>query len=116
MLLELLSDLVKIDVEGAESFVLYGAKKLAKIVNPFFFVEMHATKEIPMLVNSQKVLDWWLEMGYYSWYMKEEKVLRDATEIASRGRCHLLLVPKGKDYPNYLKGIAQGAQLPLINS
>src|SRR5690606_25082192 len=52
---DLWPDLVKIDVEGAESLVLEGAEKLAELASAFFFVEMHSTMELPMIENAKRV-------------------------------------------------------------
>ncbi len=105
--------LVKIDVEAAESFVLQGAVKLAARQEAVFMVEMHGPAEMPMEQNAGLVLDWCKANSYQAWYMKEQALLQSATQIAHRGRCHLLLLPKGMDYPEYLKRIKEGDGLPI---
>lgn len=101
-------DLVKIDVEAAESFVLNGSVQLAEKQHAVFFVEMHGPQEMPMLKNAGLVLEWCKKANYTAWYLKEHTELTDAKQIAHRGRCHLLLLPNGMAYPDYLKGIEEG--------
>lgn len=103
--------LVKIDVEAAESYVLRGAVKLAQQQQAVFMVEMHAPPEMPMLKNAGLVLDWCVANDYHAYYMKEHQPLNDAQLIAHRGRCHLLLLPQGQPYPEYLKEIQEGDEI-----
>lgn len=103
--------LVKIDVEAAESYVLKGAIELSRQQQTIFMVEMHAPPEMPMLKNAGLVLDWCAANQYLAYYMKEHKQLADAAHIAHRGRCHLLLLPVGVPYPEYLKGIQEGDEI-----
>ncbi|WP_191859175.1 FkbM family methyltransferase [Hanstruepera ponticola] len=105
-------DLVKIDVEGAETLVMQASKKLARETQCAFFIEMHNVQNLGMKAAGQLMLDWCEEMDYKAWYLKTGEVLIDADTIKSRGKCHLLLLPKSKSYPEYLKGIRQNAALP----
>lgn len=105
-------DLVKIDVEGAEVFVMQGAKSMAKATACAFFVEMHNVEGLGMEAAAQMILDWCDEMNYKAWYLKTGEVLNTAETIKHRGKCHLLLQPNHKTYPEYLKGIEQSAALP----
>lgn len=105
-------DLIKIDVEGAESLALNGASKVAKLKKTNFFVEMHAPEELPMEKNATLVLEWCKLNGYQAHYLKDHVVMNDPKMIAHRGKCHLFLLPVGVEYPAYLKGIKEGAQLP----
>ncbi len=105
-------DLVKIDVEGAESLVLEGAKKLAGEAGSKFIVEMHALKELSMEENTKKVLNWCEEVNYDAWYLKDGKIITDPAHLSDRGRCHILLLPKGSSYPKYLENVKQSAELP----
>jgi FkbM family methyltransferase len=109
--LDVIPDLVKIDVEGAESYVLEGATDLAVKSQTLFFVEMHSHPQLPMSDNANRVLSWCRANSYVAWYMKDKSVLSDSSEIAHRGRCHLILVPKGNAFPNYLTAIEQSAPL-----
>ncbi|MFZ1809263.1 MAG: FkbM family methyltransferase [Cyclobacteriaceae bacterium] len=109
----LVPDLIKIDVEGAEVTVLNGAVSLARLNKTRFMVEMHSNPDLPMIKNAEMVLEWCNSNGYKAWYLKLGKELVGADQIASRGRCHLLLQPAGWPYPNYLRGIPQSAELPF---
>lgn len=104
-------DLVKIDVEAAESYVLNGASQIAVSRPMVFMVEMHGPEEMPMERNAGLVLDWCYKTGYTAWYLKEHIKLETAQQIAHRGRCHLLLLPEEMEYPEYLKEIQEGAAL-----
>jgi len=105
-------DLVKIDVEGAETLVMQAAKKLALETKCTFFIEMHNVENLGMETAGQMMLDWCLEMKYRVWYLKTGEILANAEIIKNRGKCHLLLMPQEKQYPEYLKAISQYASLP----
>lgn len=105
-------DFVKIDVEGAESFVLSGSKELASQKKSRFLVEMHSSPEMSMGENAKKIIQWCAETGFSAWYMKEQTLLQNEQLIAHRGKCHLLLQPEGWNYPDFLVGIRQGDSLP----
>lgn len=99
-------DLVKIDVEGAESEVLAGATKLAKQQTTAFFVEMHSGEELTITDNTKQILDWCTKHNYTAWYLKTKKPL-EVKAIAKRGRYHALLLPEKVDFPEYLKLIEE---------
>ncbi len=107
-------DLIKVDVEGAESAVLRGARQIASQFGPQFIVEMHATGEMPMKTNAQQVLAWCREVDFKAFYLKEHQEIRSSDPIEHRGRCHLLLQPSGQPYPQMLTKIAQGADLEEV--
>jgi FkbM family methyltransferase len=104
-------DLIKIDVEGAESEVLAGSRELASHLRPRFIVEMHAFKELSMRQNGERVLNWCSEVDYEAYYLKRHVMVTSPDLFANRGRCHLYLQPKGHQYPSFLKEIAQEATL-----
>jgi len=105
-------DLIKIDVEGAESLALLGAKQTAKEQKVKFFIEMHSPKELPMKENAQLILDWCSDNHYRAFYLKEMVELDTSEMIAHRGKCHLLIVPKNDSLPEYLKNIKERSPLP----
>lgn len=105
-------DLVKIDVEAAESKVMMGSVKLAALQKTKFFVEMHAPPEMPMLKNATLILDWCKAYNYKAFYLRDHIELRDPRQLADRGRCHLLLIPHAMHYPGYLMSIAENSPLP----
>ena len=110
--LEVVPDLVKIDVEGAEIKVLRGAGTLASHLKTRFLVEMHSMAELTMLANARQVLEWAHAAGYAAWYMSEASRLEAPETIQHRGRCHLVLQPREWPYPEWLARIPQSAQLP----
>lgn len=105
-------DLIKIDVEGAEGLVLEGAKELALKVKPTFLVELHALKELTMEKNADSILVWCKKTHYKAWYLKDGTILKQASTIRNRGKCHLLLLQKERMFPKYLVNINQYSQLP----
>lgn len=105
-------DLVKIDVEGAETLVMKAAGKLAKEAQCAFFIEMHNVENLGMEQAGDLMVEWCDQNNYKAWYLKTQEVLSSGKMIATRGKCHLLLLPKDKEYPEYLKGVPQNGQLP----
>jgi FkbM family methyltransferase len=105
-------DLVKIDVEGAETLVMQAAKEMAKTSKCTFFIEMHDVEDLGMEAAGKLMLDWCNETNYKAWYLKTGEELKTAGTIADRGKCHLLLLPEEKQYPDYLKGVIQNNPLP----
>ncbi|MBX2963389.1 MAG: FkbM family methyltransferase [Cyclobacteriaceae bacterium] len=108
-------DFVKIDVEGAEALVLQGATQLARQGITRFFVEMHATEEVSMEQNANRIIEWANEIGYKVWYLKEEVQITSGAAIASRGKCHLLLQHGNFGYPEFLLGVKEKAELRTIS-
>ncbi len=103
---QMVPDLVKIDVEGAENDVLGGSVKLAENGTTLFFVEIHSGPELSITNNTQGVLDWCSKNSYTAWYLKDKSPL-NVEAIKSRGRYHALLVPKGKKIPEVLLPIKE---------
>lgn len=108
-------DLVKVDVEGAECEVLSGARKLAG-QHSSFLVEMHSNRELSMECNAANLLSWCKECGYSAWYLKSKQILSDPGVLKHRGRCHVLLLPQSRTFPEYLRALRQGAPLNDVNS
>lgn len=111
---QLIPDLIKVDVEGAEGLVLQGATGLAGRRTARFFVEMHSGPHLSMTENAARVLDWCRQAGYRAWYLKLMSELTDSAQIAGRGRCHLLLLPAGVELPASLLSLEQGAPLAKV--
>ncbi|MFL0352423.1 FkbM family methyltransferase [Xanthomarina sp. GH4-25] len=109
---ELKPDLIKIDVEGAETLVMDGALKVAKETQCAFFIEMHNVKDLGMEQAGQHMIDWSNKAKYKVWYLKTGEELKEASTIKNRGKCHLLLMPESVPYPEYLKGVSQNSPLP----
>lgn len=100
-------DLVKVDVEGAESEVLDGSVVCAKGQKTRFFVEMHSNPDLSMTENAGRILGWCATTGYSAWYLTEHVQLTSPEQIAHRGRCHLLLQPADWPFPDWLRTIEQ---------
>jgi FkbM family methyltransferase len=106
-------DLVKIDVEGAETLVMAGASKLAQETKCTFFIEMHNVEGVGMEKATDIIIDWAKNANYKVWYLKTGAEISNGETVKERGKCHLLLLPKEKHYPEYLIGVEQGAPLPI---
>lgn len=104
----LVPDLIKIDVEGAEAEALTGACGLARRHRPRFLVEMHAVPDRSMAANGELVLGWCRDQDYVAHYLAKHQRVEDVGPFTHRGRCHLLLQPRGETYPDGLAEIAQG--------
>ena len=110
----IIPDLVKIDVEGAESLVLFGSQTLAKRKKTRFFVEVHSSP-ISTYDNAIKIIKWCHHNNYQGWYLKDKILLTHPDQISHRGRCHLLLLPNNMPFPEYLLPLEQGAILEEVN-
>ncbi len=99
-------DLVKMDVEGAEQYVLRGMNTVLEN-NPMIFVEMHSGPEMTIIENTDAVLAWCEEQRYQAYYLKIHQVITDSEVVKDRGRYHLLLLPQDAPYPEYLKTIKE---------
>ena len=73
--LNLEPDLVKVDVEGAEYEVLKSGTNLASEGRTVFFVEMHSGPELSITSNTERILEWCVQMGYHAWYLKTKELL-----------------------------------------
>lgn len=113
-LYELAPDLIKIDVEGAETIVLEGCRRTTTRCQPKFFVEMHSTTEMPMIENGRRLLQWCAELNYAAWYLRDKVQMQSPEMIQDRGRCHLLLQPADRPFPDWLRPIEQGASLETV--
>lgn len=112
--LGLVPDFIKIDVEGAEALVLQGARNLAANSNIRFLIELHATREQSMKMNTELIIQWCKETGYQAWYLKEEEILSEPSKVAHRGKCHILIQPYCFHYPDFLRGVKEGTRLADI--
>lgn len=108
---QVIPDLVKIDVEGAEAKVLRGATELAKHKQTKFIMEVHGSPELSIIENTNQLLSWCQSNAYTAWYLRDKVVLTDAELIKNRGRYHLLFLPEGSPLPDYLLNIEQRAPL-----
>lgn len=104
-------DLIKIDVEGAEQYVLQGIGSEILNHEPTIFVEVHSGHELSITENTTAILEWCKRHHYEAYYLKTHKTLGSVDEIKSRGRYHLLLLKEGKPYPDYLNKFPENATL-----
>jgi FkbM family methyltransferase len=109
-------DLIKIDIEGAEYLALEGAIKTASYFKTTFMIEMHSPPELPMNENAKLIMDWCNRNDYKPFYMRDGVELKESIQIAQRGKCHLLLIPNGNPYPNYLKNINQSSSISFSSN
>jgi FkbM family methyltransferase len=107
-------ELVKVDVEGAESQVLEGARRLASHNRSRFLVEVHSNPDLTITANTAAILSWCEGRDYAAWYLARHARLTDPEQVRDRGRCHVLLQPSAWPYPPWLVGIQQSAALPEI--
>jgi len=107
-------DLIKIDVEGAEQFVLRGIGEFLLKNKPAIFVEMHSGEGLGIEENTSIVLGWCKQHAYQPFYLKNGTILSDPTIVSRRGRYHLLLLADGVHYPEYLKNVPENSTLSSL--
>lgn len=112
--LKVIPDFVKIDAEGHEENVLLGGTHLAAQTQTRFMLEMHHKQNRPQRQVTESVLRWCVNNHYAAWYLKEGERLTTAESVAHRGRYHLMLQPEAWEYPDWLRGIAQGAPTSIV--
>jgi FkbM family methyltransferase len=108
----IIPDLVKVDVEGAEFMVLKGAAGLAAHQKTRFIIEMHVTQGCPMEQNMDNVLEWTNANGYKAFFLVDGSEITSGAMLAHRGRCHILVQPGTWEYPSFLIGVKESAPLP----
>jgi len=107
----ILPELIKIDVEGAEVSVLQGAVSIAQRQNTTFIIEVHSCEGQSIEENTSLILNWCTKTRYAAYYLSQHEKLSGTETIKHRGRYHVLLLPEDKEYPDYLKSIKQGDPL-----
>lgn len=98
-------ELLKIDIEGAEAAALRGARRLLEQHRPDVVVELHGWPGTSLEENAAGILDWLPGVDYSMVYLRSRRVVEDASALAGRGRCHVLLLPKGRELPSALDGV-----------
>ena len=107
---QVVPDLIKVDVEGAEREVLEGCKELAAKGHTFFFVEIHSGPELSIADNTNSILNWSKQNNYSAWYLRDKSSLT-VESIKGRGRYHALLTPNGLAFPEILRDIKESDPL-----
>ena len=107
----IIPDVIKIDVEGAEVSVLLGAVDIAHQQKTTFLIEVHSCEGLTIEDNTTRILNWCTENKYYAHYLSQHERLTETDKIKHRGRFHVLLLPENKKYPENLKLIKQGDPL-----
>ncbi len=114
--LGIIPDFMKMDIEGAEGEALEGAKKIGAQRKTKFLIEMHATAELSMAANGDRILKWCRELGYDAYFLKDHKRITNSDSFAHRGRCHLFLQPAGWEYPKPLMHLQEGDGIEKVQS
>lgn len=94
-------DLIKIDVEGAESRVLQGLAGTLDVHRPWVVLELHSWNGTSVAQNAAAILSQLAAVGYQMWYLKTKSVVTDADVFIDRGRCHALLLPQETAVPGW---------------
>lgn len=100
--INILPDLVKIDVEGAEAGVLLGMRRVLTVNKPVIALELHGWDQMSVAQNAANILPYLWEVGYQMIYLQTQKEIKDASVLSNRGRCHVLLLPQGDVLPEAL--------------
>lgn len=101
----LIPDLIKMDIEGAELIALEGCKNIFSKQKTTFIVEMHSNPGVTNKEFLQKLLDICKENNYTAWYLKDKCKITDASITGGRNRYHVLLLPQNQEFPEYLNKI-----------
>lgn len=96
-------DLIKVDVEGAESRVLLGMRKTLLLNRPTVLVELHSWGEMTLTKNAKSILSVLEGVGYQMIYLRTKERVQDPNVLIGRGRTHVLLCPKDEPIPNCLE-------------
>lgn len=53
-----------------------------------------------------------MKNNYNAWHIRTNEKMVSGEIMKNAGKCHLLLLPKEKEYPAYLKEITPNSKLP----
>lgn len=98
-------ELIKMDIEGAEASALRGAGTVLREHRPWVVVELHSWQGTSLEENAATILAWLPEVGYEMVYLRTRAVVAEASALAGRGRCHVLLLPEGQAVPDALADV-----------
>lgn len=100
--MDLRPDLIKIDVEGAESAVIQGMKHVLKSMKPLVMVEVHSWEGVSIIDNVKQIIPTLNEVNYQMIYLQNKSYVEDLNVFQNRGRCHVLLIPVEVAIPEWL--------------
>ncbi len=96
-------ELVKIDVEGGEARVVQGMTRVLHEAKPTVVVELHNWGNMTVVRNAEAILPLLHRVDYEMIYLRTCTEVIDPAVFESRGRCHVLLLPKGHSFPKQLE-------------
>jgi FkbM family methyltransferase len=99
---DIVPDLIKIDIEGAEGRALAGMRKILANLRPAVVVELHSWREMTVEHNAAQILELLLPLDYQMIYLRNRVPIDDPKILAKRGRCHVLLWPVEQATPAWL--------------
>lgn len=99
---DLIPDLIKIDIEGAEGGAIAGARRILAAFRPAVVVELHSWQDMPLARNAAQILELLPALNYQMIYLRTRAPVNDPQVLASRGRCHVLLWPVERALPEWL--------------
>ena len=88
--------------------------KIAKRENAIFIVEVHSSKKMSIMENTDRILHWCKQNNYRSYYLSEHREIKNSDSVKNRGRYHLLLIHKNTNYPEGLKNIRKTSILHCL--
>ncbi len=86
-------ELIKIDVEGAELQAIAGLAQTMQTIRPILFVELHTWGDVTAAGTAARLLPQLATLDYCMVYLRTGKLVTDAAALAGRGRCHVLICP-----------------------
>lgn len=86
-------DLIKIDVEGAESRVIAGLVETLRDARPLLFIELHSWADLTVSDTAGALLEQLAPLDYCLIYLRTKEIITDTAVLAGRGRCHVLACP-----------------------
>lgn len=98
-------ELIKIDVEGAETLVLDGARRILEVDRPDVVVEAHGWPGVSLRENVAAIEELAAATRYRVFDLVDGGPVVDAV-LRSAPRRHLLLAPSERGWPNVLGGRA----------